>query len=78
MPAVCGRTPQTGDRESANIHGPSAQRSIRRTWCTPEPVKAQEKGIIHEVYHFPPEQRKVGLFWDYIDTWLKDKTEASG
>lgn len=58
------------------------QRSIRGTWCTPELVKAQEKGYeilqIHEVYHFPPEQRKTGLFSDYINTWLKDKTEASG
>ena len=31
---------------------------------------------IHEVYHFPDTQ--VGLFAEYIDTWLKLKEEASG
>ena len=31
---------------------------------------------IHQVYHFPETQ--VGLFAEYIDTWLKLKEEASG
>ena len=49
-----------------------------RTWCTPELVKVVEKGHtlvkIHEVCHFPPEQRRTGLFADYVNTWLKLKT----
>ena len=36
-----------------------------------------EKGYtlvkIHEVWHFPPEQRRTGLFADYVNTWLKLK-----
>ena len=60
----------------------AAQRSIRGTWCTPELLKAVKKGYrvlrIHEVYHFPPAQRRQGLFKKYVNTWLKGKTEASG
>ena len=26
---------------------------------------------IHEFWHFPPEQRRTGLFADYVNTWLK-------
>ena len=52
------------------------------TWCTPEIQKAVEKGYkiqkIHEVWHFPKEQRRKGLFAPYVNTWLKHKTEASG
>lgn len=33
---------------------------------------------IHEVWHFPEEQRKKGLFADYIDTWLKVKQKSAG
>jgi len=44
------------------------QRTLRGTWCTPELVKAVELGYeikrIHEVWNFPPEQRKTGLFAD--------------
>ena len=36
------------------------------TWCTPEIIKAVEKGFqvlcIQEAWHFPPDQRKQGLF----------------
>ena len=28
--------------------------------------------------HFPPEQRRKGLFDSYVDTWLRIKTESSG
>ena len=39
-----------------------------------------EKGYtlvkIHEVWHFPPEQRRTGLF--YVNTWLKLKQESAG
>ena len=55
---------------------------LRGTWCTPELVKAIEKGYtlikIHEVWHFPPEQRQTGLFANYINTWLKIKQESAG
>ena len=40
-----------------------------------------EKGYrilkIHEVWHFPEDQQKEGLFTPYVNTWLKYKTEAS-
>ena len=59
-----------------------AERTLRGTWCTPELVKAVEKGYkiikIHEVWNFPTVQRKTGLFKEYVDTWLKVKQEASG
>ena len=52
------------------------------TWCTPELHKAVDLGYrilkIHEVWHFPEDQRKEGLFADYVNKWLKNKTEASG
>ena len=58
------------------------ERTMTGVWCTPELLKAVEKGYkilkIHEVWHFPTEQRKEGLFAPYVDTWLKHKTEASG
>ena len=59
-----------------------ADRTLRGTWCTPELVKAVEKGYtlikIHEVWHFPPEQRQTGLFANYVNTWLKLKQESAG
>ena len=49
-----------------------ADRTLRGTWCTPELVKAVEKGYtlikIHEVWHFPPGQRQTGLFANYVNT----------
>ena len=60
----------------------SEQRTLRGTWCTPELLKAvaMEYTVvkIHEVHHFPPEQRKRGLFEDYVNTWLKIKQERAG
>ena len=51
-------------------------------WCTPELVKAVEKGYavvkIHEVWHFPEDQRRTGLFAHYVNTWLKLKQESTG
>lgn len=45
-------------------HSPQ-QRMLRGTWCTPEIMKAISVGYkvvkLHEVWHFPKEQRKVGL-----------------
>ena len=59
-----------------------ADRMLRETWCTPKLVKAIEKGYtlvkIHEVWHFPPEQRRTGLFKDCVSTWLKLKQESAG
>ena len=58
------------------------ERMMTGTWCTPEIQKAVEKGYkiqkIHEVWHFPKEQKRKGLFAPYVNTWLKHKTEASG
>ena len=57
------------------------QRQITDTRCTPELQMAVTKGYkiihIHEVWHFPEEQQKKGLFADYVNTWLKIKEEAS-
>ena len=59
-----------------------AQRMLRGTWCTPELIKAIEKGYslikIHEVWNFPPRQQKTGLFRDYVDKWLRLKQESVG
>ena len=50
------------------------------TWCTPEIQKAKRIGYelktVHEVWHF--DKSKEGLFAEYVNTWLKIKTEASG
>ena len=58
------------------------ERTLRGTWCTPEIEKAVEKGYvikhIHEVWHFPPNQRQTGLFANYVNTWLKTKQESAG
>ena len=58
------------------------ERMLRGIWCTPELQKAVEKGYhivkIHELWHFPEDQRSHGLFAPYVNTWLKHKTEASG
>ena len=52
------------------------------TWCTPELFKAVEKGYnllkMHEVWHFPEDQRRKGLFADYDNTWLKLKQKSAG
>jgi len=63
------------------------QRVLVGTWCTPEILKALEKGYkiikIHEVYHFPQttqynrESGSGGLFADYINTFLKLKQQSS-
>ena len=57
-----------------------SERQLVGTWCTPELLKAIEKGYtvvcVHEVWHFLTTRR--GLFKDYVNTWLKIKEEASG
>lgn len=58
------------------------QRMLRGTWCTPEIQKAVSVGYkvlkVHEVWNFPEKQQKVGLFRDYVNTWLKIKQESAG
>ena len=58
------------------------QRALTGTWSTIELEQAVALGyrILHiqEVHHFPPEQRRKGLFKDYVDVWLKDKQESGG
>ena len=60
-------------------HSPE-QRMLRGTWCTPEIQKARDMGYelkaVHEVWHF--QDSAHGLFAEYVNTWLKIKTEASG
>lgn len=52
------------------------------TWCTPELQKQVALGYriikIYEVWHFPEDQRRVGLFDDYVNKWLQNKQEATG
>ena len=66
------------DRSSRCAHT-DAERSLIGTWCTLEVREAVARGYavvkIHEVWHFPPEQRQEGLFAGYVDNWLKIKTE---
>ena len=63
-------------------HHSDANRMLHRTWCTPELVQALAQGYtthrIHEVWHFPPEQRRTGLLAEYVNTWLKIKQESAG
>ena len=51
-------------------------------WCTPVIQKDLDVGYrvlrIHEVYHFPEDQRVTGLFDSYVNTWLKIKQESGG
>ena len=56
------------------------QRMLRGTWCTPEIKEAMRMGYelkaVHEVWHF--QESACGLFENYVNVWLKIKTEASG
>ena len=72
---TCAETQQQGSCDHTE-----EQRQITGTWCTPELHKALERGYrvvkVFEVWHF--EKRQDRLFAEYIDTFLKIKTEASG
>ena len=52
------------------------------TWCTQELKMAVCRGYrlmrIHEVWHWPENQRKEGLFAPYVNKFLKAKQESSG
>ena len=69
--------------ERSNMCGHSREeRMLKGTWYTPDIQKAVEKGYqlikIHEVFHFPPENQRTGLFEKYFATWLKLKQESAG
>ena len=55
-------------------------RALSGIWCTPELHFAMDNGYkileVYEVWHWT--HRKTGMFADYIDTFLKEKVEASG
>ena len=57
-----------------------AERQMEGTWCTPELHDAIDHGYevvkIQEVWHW--DRQRVGLFAEYINTFLKIKMEASG
>ena len=69
-------------QRSHHCHHDDTDRILRGTWCTPELMEAVEQGYkvvkIHEVWHFPPNQRRKGLFAEYVNTWLWIKQESSG
>ena len=65
---------------SATCHHSREERMLVGTWCTPEIEEARKRGYelveVHEVWNF--EKGESGLFAEYVDAWLKIKTEASG
>ena len=58
------------------------ERTLQGTWYTEDLQKAVEKGYqilkIHEVWHWPENQRKTGLFAPYVNKFLKAKQESAG
>ena len=69
-------------QRSSTCRHDDTQCALTGTWCTPEVAEAVSCGYrivrIHEVWHFPPDQRRLRLFAPYVDTWLRLKTESSG
>ena len=67
------------ERSSVCHHSPQ-ERALVGTWCTPEIQKAREVGYelqtVHEVWHF--KESEQGLFAEYVNTWLRIKTQATG
>ncbi|XP_055345065.1 uncharacterized protein LOC129592933 [Paramacrobiotus metropolitanus] len=68
------------DKQNAPCTHTNDERVLVGTWCSPELHAAIDRGYvvkkIFEVWHF--EQSEERLFADYIDRFLKIKTEASG
>lgn len=64
----------------SSCHHSASLRTLEGTWCSPELQEAVKLGYkiirIIEVWHFPASEE--GLFADYINKFLKLKTEASG
>lgn len=83
---LCRSCASSEQQEPCN-HG-IEDRALTGVWCTPEIVKAIEKGYqvlrIYEVYHYEstsqydPLTRTGGLFADQVDLFLKLKAQASG
>ena len=67
-------------KRKATCYHSREERVLVGTWCTPEIEEARKMGYelveVHEVWNF--EKGEGGLFADYVDAWLKIKTEASG
>ena len=80
MACVREEQPKPMFERSAKCNHTDQQRQLLGTWCTPELQEARAKGYIlvriHEVWHF--QESKVGLFADYVNTWLKIKQESAG
>ena len=76
--ALCRTCAET--QQSTTCRHTDDERMLTGTWCTPEVMHAVSRGYrvvkIVEVWHFP--QVKERLFADYVDKFLKIKTEASG
>ncbi|XP_055339248.1 uncharacterized protein LOC129588868 isoform X2 [Paramacrobiotus metropolitanus] len=68
------------EKQNAPCTHANDERVLIGTWCLPELHAAIDRGYvvikIFEVWHF--EQSEERLFADYIDRFLKIKTEASG
>ena len=68
------------DRVQISCTHTDSQRTLDGTWVTLELFKALDQGYhvvkVFEVWHF--EETSTDLFKDYIDTFLKQKQEASG
>ena len=56
------------------------QRTLTVMWCSPELEEAVRQGYkivhVHEIWNL--KESRVGLFADYMNTWLKLKEEVSG
>ena len=80
MQCVREEQPKPLFERSATCTHSDQQRQLQGTWCTPELQEARARGYIlkriHEVWHF--EKTEVGLFKDYVNTWLKLKQESAG
>ena len=80
MACVREEQPKPMFERSALCNHTNQQRQLRGTWCTPELQEAKKRGYIlvriHEVWYF--QESKVGLFADYVNTWLKIKQESAG
>ena len=79
---ACVREEQAKPLFERSAHCPHSDlsRQLQGTWCTPELEEAVRRGYqllpIHEVWHF--RETQVGLFADYVNTWLKIKQESAG
>ena len=80
MACVREEQPKSMFERSATCHHTDQQRQLQGTWCTPELQEARARGYIlvriHEVWHF--QDSEVGLFKEYVNTWLKIKQESAG